>query len=200
MKVELIAITPNCEKVIEEAGRTCYLSLDKITEGSHESFIQAAIRRGHESIIEHASATFRVSGVSRALSHQLVRHRIASYSQQSQRWVNEDMFEYVTPVSILDHTEDNVQEVYKNIMKQIQDGYKYLRDHGIPKEDARFVLPNATHTEIVLTMNFRAMRNFFRLRLDKHAQWEIRDMAGRMLKIVKQGAPNVFLDFKIEEE
>ena len=187
MRVEILSITPNCEQVIEEAGRTCY----KSPVGNPE-IIKNWIKAGHESVIEHASATFRVSEVSRALTHQLVRHRIGfSYSQQSQRYVNEDEFGYVTPESIKNHEDGKVLDVYKDIMHTIQKAYKTFIEAGIKKEDARFLLPNACHTEIVVTMNFRAARNFLKLRLDKHAQWEIRQLANYILSILKHHAPNV---------
>ena len=194
MRVELISITPNCEQVIEEAGRTCY----KSPIGNPE-IIKNWIKAGHESVIEHASATFRVSEVSRALTHQLVRHRIGfSYSQQSQRYVNEDEFGYVIPESIKNHEDEKVLDVYKDIMFTVQKAYKTFIEAGIKKEDARFLLPNACHTEIVVTMNFRAARNFFALRLHKTAQWEIRQLANYMLSILKHHAPNVFYDMENE--
>lgn len=193
MKIELLSITPDAEKLIEEAGRTCYQS----TPGD-PTIIQRWIKAGHESMTEHACVTFRVSEVSRALTHQLVRHRIGfSYSQQSQRYVNEDGFGYVIPPSIAENPA--AVEQFINLMDKIQTYYALLREQGIKKEDARFVLPNACHTEIVVTMNFRAARNFFKLRLDKHAQWEIRQMAGYMLSILKQYAPNVFYDMEVSE-
>lgn len=192
MKVELLSITPNAEKLIEEAGRTCYQS----TPGD-PTIIQRWLKSGHESMVEHACATFQISEISRALSHQLVRHRIASYSQQSQRYVKEDGFKYVIPPSIASNQKSIAQFV--DAMLILQNTYDTLVALGIPKEDARFVLPNACHTEIVVTMNFRAMRNFFKLRLDRHAQHEIRKMANYMLSIVKQYAPNVFYDMEAGE-
>lgn len=188
MKIELLAITPDAEKLIEEAGRTCYQS--KIGD---PTIIQRWIKSGHESMIEHASATFRVSEISRALTHQLVRHRIASYSQQSQRYVSEDQFGFIIPDEII---KTGVSQEYLGFMADVQEFYNFLISKGVKKEDARFVLPNACHTEIVFTMNFRALRNFFNLRLDKHAQWEIREMAKEMLTILKNYAPNCFYDME----
>lgn len=188
MNVELISITPNCEEVIEQAGRTCYQS-----KVGNPKIIQAWIKSGHESVIEHSSATFKINGVSRSLTHQLVRHRISSFSQQSQRYVKENGFEYVTPSSIKN---SKYNEDYNLLMSSIQTFYDNMVKEGIKKEDARFILPNACTSEIVFTMNFRAMRNFFKLRLDKHAQWEIRNMAGLMLDIIKPLAPNVFSDIE----
>lgn len=195
MKVELIVITPDCERVIEEAGRTCYKS-----QVGNPTIIKNWINVGHESVIEHASATFRISEISRALTHQLVRHRIASYSQQSQRYVNENGFGFIIPPTIENHEDDRLFKMYCDVMDTLQQTYEMFIANGVPKEDARFVLPNACHTEIVVSMNFRAMRNFFKLRLDSHAQWEIRWMANLMLKIVKDQAPNVFYDMEVSSE
>jgi len=191
MKVELITITPDCESVIEEAGRTCYQS-----KPGDKTIIQRWIRAGHLSILEHACITFRISEVSRALTHQLVRHRTFSFSQQSQRYVREDGFDYVVPDSIKNHPNELVLASYTAIMEAIQNTYnEYIKD-GIPKEDARFLLPNACHTEIVVTADFRNLKHFFGLRLDKHSQWEIRAMANKMLGIVKPLAPNCFYDIE----
>ena len=196
--VTLLSVTPNSEQLIESAGRTCYLSLDKIKEGSADNFIQAAIRRGHESIIEHASASFSIFGASRAFTHQLVRHRLASYSQQSQRYVDESDFSYIIPDSIAGNSEALI--VYREYMEMTANSYKKLRDAGIKKEDARFILPNALESQIVFTANFRELRSIFSLRLDKHAQWEIRRVCMIMLKEMQTIAPNVFGDFVVNEE
>ncbi|MBN2435397.1 MAG: FAD-dependent thymidylate synthase [Spirochaetes bacterium] len=196
IQVQLLSITPDCEKLIEEAGRTCYLSFDKT--GSNTSFISNAIRRGHLSIIEHACASFRIKGASRAFTHQLVRHRVASFSQQSQRYVDENNFNYTIPPSI----EANAQalKLYNSFMEQARDVYTNLRSMNILKEDARFVLPNALESEIVFTANFRELRHLFDLRLKKSAQWEIRMVALQMLQIVKNIAPQVFGDYIIDSE
>ena len=194
MKVELIAITPNPEEVIEKAARTCYLSSPK----DREKFIRRVVKAGHHSVLEHAVATFRISGVSRALTHQLVRHRLCSYSQQSQRYVDETSFRYVEPDSI-----KNDPEAHKMFTKFIDDArnvYTNLRKLGIKKEDARFVLPNATETQIVVAANFREWRHIISLRGQKDAQWEIRKLAIEILKILKEHAPSVFFDFEIDEE
>jgi thymidylate synthase (FAD) len=192
-RVELIAVTPEAEKVIERAGRTCYLSFDRQTEESAPRFIRARIKTGHDSILEHASATFRITDVSRALTHQLVRHRLASYSQQSQRYVNEDDFAYIMPDSVAGNAE--AAALYRDFMEQTRSTYAKLRTMNILKEDARFVLPNAVSTEIMFTANFREFRHFFNIRLEKHAQWEIRHAAYDMLMILKDLAPSVFSDF-----
>ena len=194
MKVELLSITPNAEELIETAGRTCYQSEAK--EGHVVgNLIKALIKSGHSSVLEHASATFRISEVSRALTHQLVRHRLVAYSQQSQRYVKEDQFSYVVPEAILGMS-PNLQQMYHKHMVEIQKMYDFWKTNGLKNEDARFVLPNACHTEIVMSCNFREYRTIFSLRCDKHAQWEIRNMAKSMLSQLSALAPNVFADLK----
>jgi thymidylate synthase (FAD) len=195
--VRLLAVTPNAEKLIEEAGRTCYLSLDRITDDSEKNFIRSCIRRGHHSILEHASASFRILGASRAFTHQLVRHRLASYSQQSQRYVDESDFNYIIPGEIRGH--DGARELYRAYMEECGKAYAKLREMGIKKEDARFILPNALESQIVFSANFRELRAVFSLRLEKSAQWEIRRVCMRMLKLLKKEAPSVFGDFEINE-
>ncbi|MCX8095549.1 MAG: FAD-dependent thymidylate synthase [Caldisericia bacterium] len=198
MKVELIYITPEPEKVIEKAGRTAHESFDRITPESHKQFIRMILKLGHESVLEHAVASFRISGVSRSFSHQLVRHRIASYTQKSQRYVDESNFDYIIPETI--SKKDEALQIYKDFMETCKKVYKSLVNLGIPKEDARFVLPNATKTEIVLTANFRELRHMIRLRGSKDAQWEIRKVFIKILKILKEYAPTVFEDFEIEND
>ncbi|MBP9022634.1 MAG: FAD-dependent thymidylate synthase [Spirochaetes bacterium] len=193
VSVELIAYTPDAEKVIERAGRTCYLSFEKADDASAGKFIKARIKTGHDSILEHACASFRIKGVSRAFTHQLVRHRMASYSQQSQRYVSENEFSYILPPSIEENSE--AHKIYSDFMENSRIAYSKLREMNILKEDARFVLPNAVETEIVFTANFRELRHFFSIRLEKHAQWEIRRAAYEMLLIMKKIAPSVFDDF-----
>jgi len=193
MQVEMIACTKDPELLIERAGRECYDSFDKLNPPeSTKRIIEHLLKSGHTSVLEHASATFRVTEISRALSHQLVRHRIASYSQRSQRYVRETKPEFVKPSSI--NTAER-EEAFGDAMRDAWHHYHTLLMLGVPAEDARFVLPNACHTSIVVTMNFRALRNFFSLRCSPHAQWEIRGMAFRMLALVKLEAPNVFIDF-----
>ncbi len=199
MQVELIAITHylrgdgSPEALLEHAGRVCYRSESK---GDPASFLRARIREGHESIIEHASATFEISGISRACSHQLVRHRIASYSQESQRYVSMDDPEWVLPASIAN--DEEARKIWEEFAEKVKETYRLLRARGIPKEDARFVLPNATATRIVVTMNFRELRHFFRVRISPQAQWEIRELAVRMLEIIYPYAPAVFGDLRDE--
>ena len=141
--------------------------------------------------MEHATATFLICG-SRAFTHQLVRHRLASYSQKSQRYVKEDQFKWVLPPSIQGNAE--AYKVFTTAMHDTRIAYGQLIDLGIPKEDARYVLPNACETEIVMTANFREWRHFINLRADSHAQWEIREVAQMVLKQLYQLAPSIFED------
>ena len=202
MNVELIANTPNPEEVIEQCGRTCYKSPEKDAE-TRAKFIAGIIHAGHTSVIEHATATFRITGVSRSLTHQLVRHRLFSFSQQSQRYVKETEPNYITPTSIkedlaegsdkkLDPTTRAAHKIYDDCMQNCWRTYQTLIELGIKKEDARFVLPNAACTEICVSGNFREWYNFLNLRLDVHAQWEIRQLAWLILDKLMAIAPNVF--------
>lgn len=196
-EVVLLAITPNPEKLIEEAGRTCYLSLSKITDDSERNFIRSAIKRGHHSILEHASASFRIMGASRSFTHQLVRHRIASFSQQSQRYVDEAEFNYIVPPEIAENKE--ALALYREFIENSRGTYAKFRELGIKKEDARFILPNALESQIVFSANFREFRSVFNLRLDKAAQWEIRRVCLEMLKVLQREAPSVFGDYIIND-
>lgn len=198
MEVKLLAITPDAERVIEEAGRTCYLSFEKISAESAQKFVRMLVRSGHHSVLEHASATFRIKGGSRAFTHQLVRHRLFSFSQQSQRYVGEEEFNYIVPDSIQNNPEANA--LYLEYMKQTQEVYKKLLAMEVKKEDARFILPNAIESEIVVSGNFREWRHFFEARGDSHAQWEIRRIAMELLRELKKHAPTVFEDFVMDEE
>ncbi len=196
-EITLLSITPNAEKLIEEAGRTCYMSLNRITDESEKNFIRSSIKRGHLSIIEHASASFRIKGASRSFTHQLVRHRLASFSQQSQRYVNESDFSYIIPPGIAENITAN--NIFKEFIETSKKTYSSLLEAGIKKEDARFVLPNALESEIVFSANFRELRFIFSLRLKKNAQWEIRRVCLEMLKIMQKHAPSVFGDFIIDD-
>lgn len=173
--IELLHITEDCDKLIERAGRTCYKSEDKITDDSTKAFVDKINKNKHLSVIEHATATFKISNISRALSHQLVRHRIATYSQQSQRYVPAENFDYIIPPSAKQNTE--ALEIFEDCINKISESYEKLRAYNIPKEDCRYLLPNACCTEIVVTMNFRAWNHFLEERLSKGAQWEIKAMA-----------------------
>ncbi len=197
-EVVLLAITPDAEKLIEEAGRTCYLSLSKMTDDSEKNFIRSAIRRGHHSILEHSSASFRITGASRAFTHQIVRHRIASFSQQSQRYVDETEFNYIVPPEINGNNE--ALKIYRDFIEHSRETYNKLRDLEIKKENARFILPNALESQIVFSANFRELRAVFNVRLEKAAQWEIRRVCLQMLKILQEKAPSVFGDYTINED
>jgi len=207
MQVRLIAIThsllpgsanaPTPETIIEYAGRVCYRSENADQDPQTTArFIRQRIREGHESIIEHASATFEISGISRAASHQLVRHRIASYSQESQRYVDMSNPEWVIPAEIDANPE--AMMVWETTLAGIKEAYRRLRELGIKKEDARFLLPNATATRIIVTMNFRELLHVFRLRISPQAQWEIRALCVEMLELLLPYAPNVFGPLKAE--
>lgn len=194
LAVELVSMTPDPEEVIEQAGRTCYLSFDRMEADSHGGFIQRLIKMGHESPLEHAYATFRIRNCSRAMTHQLVRHRLMAVSQQSQRYVNEEAFAYVVPESMPVEWVDDFHED----MKTIQQMYRKWRDRGLRKEDARFVLPNACISEIVVSANFREWRHIFKLRTSSKAQWEIRDACRAMLALLTEQASACFDDIVAE--
>ncbi|MBQ9364432.1 MAG: FAD-dependent thymidylate synthase [Schwartzia sp.] len=196
INVKLLSFTPNPERVVAMAARLCYSSSgaaelnEKMTDEKVEAFVQKLVEMGHESPVEHVSFTFAVEGISRVLTHQLVRHRIASYSQQSQRYVAAHDFEYVVPPTI--EAIPEAKEKFDALMKEVRGAYDELTRLGVPKEDARYVLANATETKIVVTMNVRSLRHFFNLRCCNRAQWEIRDMAYKMLAEVKKVAPLLF--------
>lgn len=195
MRVELIAYTPEPELTVALAARNCYSAcgVEELKEGLGReealSLISRLLAAGHLSPFEHASFTFAIEGVSRALSHQLVRHRIASYSQKSQRYVSEEGFSYVVPPSVA--ADPRAAVIFQEAMERAREAYREL-SRIVPREDARYVLPNATETKIVCTMNARALLNFFRLRLCRRAQWEIRELALRMRDLVRGVAPALF--------
>jgi thymidylate synthase (FAD) len=194
MKIELLFITPEPEKLIEAAGRTSYLSFSKQGKDTEKAFIRALIKRGHLSVLEHAYATFRISGISRAFTHQLVRHRLCSFTQQSQRYVDESNFNYIEPLSIKNHPE--AHSAFIDFMKKARKTYRDLQKLGIKKQDARFVLPNAAESQIVVTANLREWRYIIELRSEPGAQWEIREAAIEIRKILKKHAPTIFEDFE----
>ena len=176
MNVKLISYTPDPLKTLYIAARTCYSSykpedIEATDEKKMEKLINEIIERGHLSILEHISFTFAISGVSRVLTHQLVRHRLASYSQQSQRYVKMKS-DIVIPPSIL--KDKGAEELFNGGINKIYEIYRDLINLGIPKEDARFILPNAAKTNIVMTMNYREILHTASLRLCPRAQWEIR--------------------------
>ena len=197
-KVELLSITPNAEKLIEAAGRTSYMSFDKQGEDSEKRFIRMLVKSGHHSVLEHAHATFRISGASRSFTHQLVRHRLCSIIQQSQRYVDESNFNCIEPDSIKNNPK--AHSVFVDFMEKAKEAYLKLSGLKIKKEDARYVLPNAVESQIVVSANFREWRHVIDLRGKAQAQWEIRRVAIEILKILKKHAPNVFGDFEIDEE
>lgn len=193
MKAELIAYTPNPEETIERAARICYDSKTGDYE-KRKKFLSGLIKSGHTSTIEHASATFKFSEVSRALTHELVRHRLFSFSQRSQRYCFEDNPGYVVPDTIQDNLE--LREKYVKLLNEVQNVYKEFVNSGVPKEDARYVLPNACYTEIFVSGNFREWRHFLELRLSPRAQWEIRQLAHLVLNELYKVAPIIFQDLK----
>ena len=186
--VILITVTPDAEAVIESCGRICYDS----EAGGSKDLVRRLIKSGHESVIEHSSATFEIE-CSRACSHQIIRHRIASYSQRSQRYVRETEPEYVVPPSISEKGE--ALSAFEEAMAAAWSTYADLLKLGIKAQDARFVLPNACTTKIRITMNFRSWRHFIKERgLNPAAQWEIRGIARQILTILAQEAPSCFGD------
>ncbi|MBQ3052924.1 MAG: FAD-dependent thymidylate synthase [Clostridia bacterium] len=219
-KVFLLAHTPNPEHTVAAAAKLCYSS-SKISELNHNlsdesaaSFVEMLSEIGHESPIEHASFTFGIEGVSRSLLAQITRHRMASFSVKSQRYVREGAFEYITPPEIASDPE--ALALYKEIMADDQRKYdrlaEILKEKHIKTflaegkdqktaeklaekkaiEDARFVLPNSCETQMVMTMNARSLMNFFKIRCCKRAQWEIQEIANQMLALVSEVAPNLF--------
>jgi thymidylate synthase (FAD) len=199
VKIKLLRHTPDPERLCAAAAQTSYKSngtarlFKDINIETARKTIRRVLGYGHYSVIEHASFTFSAEGISRALTHQLVRHRIASYTQQSQRYVTYDTLEhYVTPRSISENEE--AKEIYDNTLRHISDAYQKLLKLDIPKEDARFVLPNAAKTNILITMSARELRHFFNLRCCERSQWEIREMAIEMLRQAKKVAPVLFED------
>lgn len=194
MKVELIAYTPNPDAVCNLSAGTCVSEDIPVMEMSVNRYraLKGALKSGHESVVEHASFTFAIEGVSRALTHQLVRHRTGiAYSQQSQRYVKMDGFEWVTPHTI-NKSEDWIFEKYNALMREIERIYGILIDEGIPEEDARYILPNATCTNIVVTVNARELLHIAGLRMCARAQWEIRELVTKMVELAEEVAPTIF--------
>ena len=198
MDVELLAITPDAEKLIESAGRTAYLSFGKRSEGSEKKFIRMLLKNRHYSVLEHASATFRISGVSRAMTHQLVRHRLCSFTQQSQRYVNEKDFQFIEPASI--SSDPAARTKYRELMDAARRTYAELQEMGIRNEDARFVLPNAVASQLVVSANLRQWRHVIELRCRPNSQWEIRQVTGEILRLLKRHVPTAFEDLELDEK
>jgi thymidylate synthase (FAD) len=219
-RIDLIAHTPDPEKVVAAAARLCYSAvgvaklLDEMDEGEINRLIRILSDMGHQSPFEHVSFTFAIEGVSRSLTHQLVRHRIASYSQKSQRYVREGGFDFIIPETV--DNDPELKEIFLKAMADQQQAYDTLADglaekhlkqllaEGVkPKkaasdaekmaiEDARYILPNACETKIVVTMNARSLLHFFNVRCCNRAQGEIRALATEMLRLVKKVSPNLF--------
>lgn len=185
MKVTLTRITENPILAIEEAASNCYNS-EATGDGK---IMKHCIKSGHTSVTEFCDFTFHIEGISRALSHQLVRHRLASYAQRSQRYCSEDGFNYVKPNTVKPGDAANV--IYDNAMEYLANTYKLLQELGIPNEDARMVLPNACETQIEVKMNLRTLMNFMNERLCTCAQWEIRNLAWEMRKQVLLQVPEL---------
>ena len=212
MKVSLLTYTPEPEKLVAAAARLCYSNkevseiMDNFTDEKIEEFINKLVNLGHESPLEHVSFTFGIEGISRACSHQLVRHRIASYSQKSQRYVKENNFYYIKPDSLKnfqanieimgkidgEQTKVEIPVSFDTLMDLINDWYGQALQSKVEPEDARMVLPNACCTSIIVTMNVRTLLNFFKHRDCNRAQWEIRAVAREMMKICKEIAPRLF--------
>lgn len=220
MKVILLAYPDNAEKIIASAAKLCYSKsgaediMEELSEEKTKDFLEMLMALGHQSPIEHTSFTFAIEGISRVLTHQLVRHRIASYSQQSQRYVKLDQFEYIIPPCIENNDEakelfikamEADQKTYDKIVKILSDAhYKNLIEEGKNEkqarstsektaiEDARYVFPNACETKIMVTMNARSLLHFFEQRCCNRAQWEIRELAEKMIALVKEVAPTLF--------
>lgn len=213
MNVKIMSMSSNPIETIFRAFRTCY-SAKKPTEidipmtetgmgdfvdvKEMSAFIKDKLDMGHESCIEHCLFTFAIEDVSRSLSHQLVRHRIASYSQQSQRYVNAENFDFIIPDSVKNNIEPLALEIYASAIEIQRKAYKTLVNScDVPKEDARALLPNATTTNLVMSINLRSLRNFYKERSCVHAQQEIRELAEEMMKQVKQYIP--FADYKAKK-
>ena len=220
MNVTLLAHTPDPELTVASAARLCYSGAtiddvrEKLTPEKTAHFVDMLSEIGHESPIEHATFTFGIEGVSRALLAQITRHRIASFSVQSQRYVKEAQFEYVLPPEI--EKDEQAKALFIEAMEKDQEYYDRLTDmlktrhkaefleQGMDEkaadraaekkaiEDARFVLPNACDTKMIVTMNARSLHNFFRHRCCNRAQWEIRELATKMLYLCREAAPNLF--------
>ena len=195
--VILIAHTPEAEKVVAMAAKICYAKdvsikklQKKINDNDVSAFITKLLESGHESPFEHISFTFGIEGISRACSHQLVRHRMASFSQRSQRYCFEDGFNYIEPEDINEN--ENEDKFFRDFMRHSKEVYAKWIDKGVKPEDARMVLPNACETKIIVTMNARELLHFFKLRCCKRAQKEIREVAFMMKNICRKVAPNVF--------
>ncbi len=194
MKVTLLRHTPNPDELAAKAARVCYSSspVDKIVlnKEEQEKLLKRVIRSGHHSVLEHVSFTYALEGLSRVATHQLVRHRIASYSQRSHRYTDVGKESFVVPPSVAENPE--ARAIFDRVVDEATSAYRRLIDLGIKREDARFVIPQAVSSAIVVTMNARELLHFFSLRCCVRAQWEIRDVAIEMLKLARACAPLIF--------
>jgi thymidylate synthase (FAD) len=196
LKVKLLEFTPEPDRLVAAAARLCYSPvgveeiLERISPAKITRLLKQLQESGHDSPIEHVNFTFGIEGVSRALTHQLVRHRIASYSQQSQRYVKMEQVPVVIPPQIAQNTE--TLSIFNQVITEITAAYQKLLVAGVPAEDARFILPNACETKIVVTMNARSLMHFFEIRTCRRAQWEIRRLALEMRRLVREVAPLLF--------
>ncbi len=199
MNVVLLYHTPDPERAIATAARLCYAPvgaaelMETMSEERQRSVLSTIMKSGHFSTLEHASYTFAIDGVSRALTHQLVRHRLASFNQQSQRYVKfKDGVSVVTPHTVEENPE--AQAIFDEAVAAAEEAYQKLLSLDIPAEDARYLLPNACESKIVVTMNVRELLHFFSLRCCNRAQWEIRELAHQMLELARPTAPFIFAD------
>lgn len=196
LSVSIISHTENPLETIYRAARQCYSAgsvadMELVSHDKMAELVKKCISSGHTSVLEHVSFTFAVSGVSRVLSHQLVRHRLASYSQSSQRFVKVADLEYVCPPSLRGETSAD-RAYFLDSLERAVHAYQAMVADGVPAEDARFVLPNATATNIVMSMNCRALLHFFEERCCNKAQWEIHRMAMEMMSCMVDELPEVF--------
>ncbi len=196
MNVELLYHTPDPQRAVATAARLCYAPvgaselMETLSEEKIQKVLKTILTGGHFSTLEHASYTFAIEGVSRALTHQLVRHRMASYNQQSQRYVTfKEEPEFILPQSVVDA---GAKEEFDKAATAAFEAYAKLVELGVPAEDARYLLPNACETKIVVTMNMRELHHFFSVRCCNRAQWEIRELACKMLELVRPTAPYIF--------
>jgi len=199
MDVRLLSHTPDPERAIAAAARLCYAPvgaaelLQTMDDSAIRRVLKTIITSGHTSALEHASYTFAIDGVSRALTHQLVRHRLASYNQQSQRYVSyAEEPRFICPPAIA--ADPDALKRFKQANAAAFSAYRELIEAGVAPEDARYLLPNAMETKIVVTMNIRELLHFFELRCCKRAQWEIRDLSLAMLELAEPTAPYIFMD------
>jgi thymidylate synthase (FAD) len=197
IKVKLIRHTPEPERLVAIAARLCYSPVgvedldEKLDLEAAQKLVRFVIKSGHLSTTEHVYFTFGIEGISRVLSHQLVRHRMASFNQQSQRYVKfKENYEYILPDSIMKN--EKMNEKYNSLISDIHKFYEEMLGNGIEAEDARYILPNSSETKMIVTMNARELLHFFTVRCCNRAQTEIRDLAVLMLKNVKTAAPSVF--------